>query len=93
MRLTYHGIREIRGRLAENLKEFMGSTAIADSAKIPSWLGNILADKQRAGCRADRLPEAEKENLRKNGLFFLTLSQLREPGRCNPLAPCIDSSD
>ena len=52
--MTYHGIRETRERLAEDLKGFMGSTAITDSMKIPGWRGNILADKERVACRADR---------------------------------------
>jgi hypothetical protein len=52
--MTYHGIRETRERLAGELKEFMGSTAIADSVKVPGWRGNLLADKERVACRADR---------------------------------------
>jgi len=52
--LTYHEVRLIRERLVEDLEEFMGPSTLADSVKVPSWRGNILADKERMACRADR---------------------------------------
>src|ERR1039458_8945406 len=50
----YSRIRRLKQKLAEELREFMGSEAIADSARIPSWRGNIMADHEKAACRADR---------------------------------------
>ena len=41
-------------KLAEDLREYMGEQAIADSARIPAWRGNIMADHEKAACRADR---------------------------------------
>ena len=31
-----------------------GPDAIADAAHVPSWRANIMADKERMACRADR---------------------------------------
>jgi len=53
-RMTYHDVRQIRDRLVEDLEEFMGEELIADSAQVPSWRGNILVDKEKMACRADR---------------------------------------
>jgi len=53
-RMTYHDIREIREMLVEDLEEWMGPTAIADAARVPSWRGNILVDREKTACRADR---------------------------------------
>jgi hypothetical protein len=52
--MTYPGIREVRDRLVEDLEEWMGEDLIADSAHVPSWRGNILVDKEKMACRADR---------------------------------------
>ena len=53
-RESYFRLRMLREKLAEELREFMGSEAIADSARIPTWRGCILAEHERAACRADR---------------------------------------
>jgi hypothetical protein len=39
---------------AEALREFMGCDAVADLAKIPSWRGNLLFDREKTACGADR---------------------------------------
>ena len=52
--MPYHEVREIRGRLVEQLQEFMGPEAIADASRIPVWRSNILVDRERTACRADR---------------------------------------
>ena len=52
--MTYAGIREVREHLVEELEEFMGEDVIADAATVPKWRGNIMADKERMACRADR---------------------------------------
>ncbi len=52
--MTYAGIRELRERLVEDLVEFLGDEAIADSAAVPAWLSNLRQDHERMACRADR---------------------------------------
>ena len=52
--MSYHEMREIRDRLVEDLETFMGPDAIADAAKTPEWFGNILVDREKTACRADR---------------------------------------
>jgi hypothetical protein len=47
-------IYQLREKLAEDLREFMGPSAIEDSARIPSWRGNLMVDREHAACRADR---------------------------------------
>jgi hypothetical protein len=53
-RRSYSTIRQLKARLEADLREYMGEQAIADSARIPAWRGNILADHEKAACRADR---------------------------------------
>ena len=53
-RVPYHEVREIRNRLVEDLETFMGPDAIADSLRIPNWMGNIAVDREKTACRADR---------------------------------------
>ena len=51
---SYFRVRMLKEKLAEELREYMGEEAIADSARIPAWRGNIMADHEKALCRADR---------------------------------------
>jgi hypothetical protein len=53
-RRSYSTVRQLKARLEADLREYMGEQAIADSARIPTWRGNILADHEKAACRADR---------------------------------------
>ena len=53
-RMPYHEIRELRDRLVVELQEWMGPDAIADAAAVPGWRGNILVDREKTACRADR---------------------------------------
>jgi len=50
----YSKIYELRQKLADDLLAFMGEHAIEDSPKIPAWRGNLMADRERAACQADR---------------------------------------
>ena len=45
---------ELKENLAEDLREYFGEDAIADSMQAPSWRGNIMVDHEKAACRADR---------------------------------------
>jgi len=44
----------LRENLAQDLREYFGKSAIADAMRTPSWRGNIMADYEKAACRADR---------------------------------------
>ena len=50
----YSRVYQLRNQLAADLREFMGAEATADAAKIPAWRGNLLVDKEKTACRADR---------------------------------------
>jgi hypothetical protein len=50
----YPGLRDLRHRLAEDLHAFMGADALMDSLRVPTWRANIMADRERVACRADR---------------------------------------
>jgi len=53
-RESYFTVRQLKARLEADLREYMGEQAIADSTRIPAWRGNIMADHEKAACRADR---------------------------------------
>jgi len=53
-RQSYFTVRQLKARLEADLREYMGEQAIADSARIPAWRGNIMANHEKAACRADR---------------------------------------
>jgi hypothetical protein len=50
----YSRLYQLKEQMADDLREFMGSSAIEDSAKLPQWRGNLMADRERAACQADR---------------------------------------
>jgi len=45
---------QLRNKLAGELREYLGEDAVADSVRIPGWRGNIMADHEKAACKADR---------------------------------------
>jgi len=45
---------DLKEKLAADLREHFGADAIADSMQVPSWRGNVMADHEKAACRADR---------------------------------------
>ena len=47
-------VYQLKAQLAADLLAFMGSHAIADSARIPAWRASIMADRERVACRHDR---------------------------------------
>jgi len=53
-RMTYNDVRIIRDRLVEELEEWLGPDAIADASHVPSWRGNVLVNREKTACRADR---------------------------------------
>ena len=50
----YGHMRVVKERMAEELREYLGDQAIADALRVPGWKGNILVDKEKMACRADR---------------------------------------
>ena len=50
----YSRIYQLKQKLADDLREFMGEEAIADSLHAPQWKGDIRAEFEKAACRADR---------------------------------------
>ena len=52
--LGYDAHRALKKKLAADLFEFMGSSAIADAMQEPMWRGNAVAERAKAACRADR---------------------------------------
>ena len=47
----YHRARALRYRLADELAEFMGVDAVADSTRKPVWFGDLHAEREKAACR------------------------------------------
>src|ERR1039457_3781781 len=50
----YSRLYQLKEKMAQELREFMGSKAIEDSTRIPSWRSNLMVDRERAACQADR---------------------------------------
>ena len=47
----YHAVRSLRFKMADDLREFMGPDAVADSVKIPLWRAGVHAERERSACR------------------------------------------
>jgi hypothetical protein len=45
---------QLKEKMAQELRAFMGERAIEDSTRIPSWRSNLMVDRERAACQADR---------------------------------------
>lgn len=50
----YSRFYTLRNRMAEEVREYMGAEAIAESTRTPRWKASINRDRERASCRADR---------------------------------------
>ncbi len=47
-------IYPLKYKLADELREFLGEHAVADSLRIPAWRGNLSADREKTASRAER---------------------------------------
>lgn len=47
-------IYQLQSSLAEELSEFLGEDAMADATRSPAWKSNLMRDRERAACQADR---------------------------------------
>lgn len=50
----YPGMWALKNRMAGEVREYLGSDAIADAAQVPRWKANIAVDREKTACRADR---------------------------------------
>ena len=50
----YPGMWALKNRMAEEVREYLGEAAIADSAQMPRWKASIAVDRERTACRAER---------------------------------------
>lgn len=50
----YSSLNALKDKLALDLLEFLGSTAIQDSVHVPHWRSRLRVDKEKMACRADR---------------------------------------
>jgi hypothetical protein len=50
-KVSYDGIRRIRGELATNVKEHMGENILAESLRQPVWRASLMVERERAACR------------------------------------------
>ena len=49
--MSLYGLKE---KLAEDVREYLGEEAVADSVKLPRWKACINRDREKTACRADR---------------------------------------
>ena len=50
----YPGMWQLKQRMAEEVREYLGDAAIAESVQTPHWKANIAVDRERTACRAER---------------------------------------
>ena len=50
----YPGMWQLKQRMAEEVREYLGNAAIAESVQTPHWKANIAVDRERTACRAER---------------------------------------
>jgi len=51
---SYHHVRQLRAKLADDLREFMGPDAMADCLRAPAWRGDVMAGRETSACKAGR---------------------------------------
>jgi hypothetical protein len=50
----YPAMWALKNRMAEDVREYMGAGAIAESVRTPRWKASIAVDRERTACRAER---------------------------------------
>ena len=50
----YWQLTQAKLKLADDLREFMGASAIDDALRVPAWRASLMVDKEKMACRADR---------------------------------------
>jgi hypothetical protein len=49
--MSLYGLKE---KMAEDVREYLGDEAIAESVRTPRWKASINRDREKTACRADR---------------------------------------
>jgi len=49
--MSLYGLKE---KMAEEVRDYLGDAAIAESVRTPRWKASIAVDREKASCRADR---------------------------------------
>ena len=49
--MSLYGLKE---KMAEDVREYLGEEAIAESVQVPRWKASINRDREKTACRADR---------------------------------------
>jgi hypothetical protein len=68
----YRAVRSLRFKMADELAEFMGPDAVADSMKIPLWKAGVHAERERSACRQHRAGKGS----RRKGKCFCTILRI-----------------
>ena len=50
----YSRLCQLRQKLIEDLRVFMGDDPIADAVRPPLWKASVMADRERAACQSER---------------------------------------
>jgi len=50
----YASLYGLKDRLAEDVREYLGDDAVAQSVRVPKWKASIAVDREKTACRADR---------------------------------------
>lgn len=50
----YPGMWALKNQMANDVREYLGDEAIAESVRTPRWKASISVDREKASCRADR---------------------------------------
>ena len=51
---SYPSMWQLKNRMAEDVREYLGPDAIAESVRTPRWKASINRDREKTACRADR---------------------------------------
>ena len=49
--MSLYGLKE---KMAEDVRDYLGDAAIAESVRTPRWKASIAVDREKASCRAER---------------------------------------
>jgi len=50
----YASLYGLKEKMSEDVREYLGDEALADSVKLPRWKACINRDREKTACRADR---------------------------------------
>jgi len=65
-RMKYHRMTELNIQMVSDLIDFM-EDPIQDAMQVPSWRGNLLVEREKAACRAERRRGWRNNNVQRRG--------------------------